>query len=193
MDYVIRAVGAEEWAKAREIRLAALQDPVAPLAFLETYEQALERPDGFWQDRTSAAAEGVVARQFIAELADGRWVGTLTVLVERPAGEVRFGEAAKTDQTHVVGVFVRPEVRGAGLAEALFEAALEWSWSLVGPPVERVRLYVDERNAHAEAFYRRIGFVASGDSVPVPGDSTARDVELEVKRQLPWPAARLTG
>ncbi|MGW0555458.1 GNAT family N-acetyltransferase [Streptomyces sp. NPDC002926] len=181
-DFVIRAVRAEEWAKARELRLAALQDPAAPLAFLETYEQAVERPDGFWQDRASTAAEGIVARQFIAEHADGRWVGTLTVLVERPAGEVRFGEAAKTDQTHVVGVFVRPEVRGAGLGDALFEAALEWSWSLEGPPVERVRLYVHERNARAAAFYRRVGFVPSGDSVPAPGDSTAREVELEVKR-----------
>lgn len=182
MDYVIRAVRAEEWAKAREIRLVALQDPAAPIAFLESYEQAVERPDGFWQDRTSTAAQGVVARQFIAEAPeDGRWVGTLTVLVERPAGEVRFGEAAVMDQTHVVGVFVRPEARGAGVAEALFKAALEWSWALEGPRIERVRLYVDERNARAAAFYRRIGFAPSGEAVPVPGDPTAREQEMEIR------------
>ncbi|MCX4824108.1 GNAT family N-acetyltransferase [Streptomyces sp. NBC_01142] len=185
MDYVIRAVRAEEWAKAREIRLAALRDPAAPLAFLETYEQAVEKPDPFWQDRTSAAAEGVVSRQFIAEspdAPDGQWVGTLTVLVERPAGEVRFGEAAKMDQTHVVGVFVRPEARGAGVAEGLFEAALEWSWALEGPRIQRVRLYVHERNARAAAFYRRIGFLPSGDAVPMPGDPTAWEREMEVLR-----------
>jgi GNAT superfamily N-acetyltransferase len=182
MDYVIRPVRAEEWAKCREIRLAALQDPAAPIAFLESYEQAFERPDGFWQDRTSTAATGVVSRQFIAEAPDGRWVGTLTVLVERPAGEVRFGEAATMDQTHVVGVFVRPEARGAGVAEALFKAALEWSWALAGPRIERVRLYVHERNARAAAFYRRIGFVPSGDAVPVPGDPAAREREMEIRR-----------
>ncbi|MET7616866.1 GNAT family N-acetyltransferase [Streptomyces sp. NPDC005408] len=182
MDYVIRPVRAEEWAKARELRLAALQDPAAPIAFLETYEQAVERPDGFWQDRATTSAEGIVSRQFIAEAPDGRWVGTLTVLVERPAGEVRFGEAAKTDQTHLVGVFVRPEARGAGVADALFSAALEWSWELAGPPVKRVRLYVHEHNGRAAAFYRRFGFVPSGDSVPVPGDDTARELELEVLR-----------
>ncbi|MFF3399148.1 GNAT family N-acetyltransferase [Streptomyces sp. NPDC002659] len=182
MDYVIRPVRAEEWAKARELRLSALQDPAAPIAFLETYEQAVERPDGFWQDRTATAAEGVAAQQFIAEAPDGRWDGTLTALVERPAGEVRFGEAAKTDQTHLVGVFVRPEARGAGVADALFRAALDWSWELAGPPVKRVRLYVHEHNERAAAFYRRFGFVASGDSVPVPGDDTARELELEILR-----------
>ncbi|MEU4496846.1 GNAT family N-acetyltransferase [Streptomyces sp. NPDC023998] len=182
MDYVIRPVRAEEWAKARELRLSALQDPAAPIAFLETYEKAVERPDGFWQDRTARVAEGVVARQFIAEAADGQWAGTVTVLVERPAGEVRFGEAAKVDQTQVVAVFVRPEARGAGVADALFRAALDWSWELPGSPVKRVRLYVDERNARAAAFYRRIGFVPSGDSVPVPGDPAERELELEVLR-----------
>ncbi|MFI1400165.1 GNAT family N-acetyltransferase [Streptomyces sp. NPDC020681] len=182
MDYVIRGVRAEEWAKARELRLAALQDPVAHLAFLETYEQALERPDMFWQDRTAMAADGIGARQFIAEAQDGRWTGTVTALVERPAGEVRFGEAAEIDQTHLVAVFVRPEARGTGVAEALFRAAVEWSWALSGPPVKRVRLYVHESNARAAAFYRRIGFVASGESVPVPGDPAAREVEYEVLR-----------
>ncbi|WP_405999939.1 GNAT family N-acetyltransferase [Streptomyces sp. NBC_00829] len=182
MDYVIRPVQAEEWAKAREIRLAALQDPVAPLAFLETYEQAVERPDAFWEERTAVASEGIGVRQFIAEAPDGTWAGTVTVLVERPAGEVRFGEAAKLDQTHLVGVFVRAEARGAGVAEALFQSAIAWSWELAGPPVKRVRLYVHERNERAMTFYRRVGFIASGDSVPVPGDSAARELEMEVLR-----------
>ncbi len=182
MDHVIRPVQTEEWAKAREVRLDALKDPVAHLAFLETYEQAVERPDSFWQDRTAQAAEGLVTRQFIAEAPDGRWDGTITVLVERPAGEVRFGEAAETDQTHLVGVFVRPEVRGTGVAEALFRAAIAWSWELSAPPVKRVRLYVHERNGRAAAFYRRIGFVPSGDSVPVPEDPASRELEYEVLR-----------
>lgn len=95
---------------------------------------------------------------------------------------MRFGEAVKTDQTHLVGVFVRPEARGAGVADALFRAALDWSWELAGPPVKRVRLYVHEHNERAAAFYRRFGFVASGDSVLVPGDDTARELELEILR-----------
>lgn len=182
MEHVVRAVRAEEWPLAREIRLAALQDPVASIAFAETYEHALAMPDAFWQQRTTDAAEGAKVRQFVAEDRACRWVGTASVLVERPAEEVRFGEAAEVDQAHVVGVFVRPEVRGGGVADALFGAAVDWAWSLSRPRVERVRLYVDERNSRASAFYRRFGFVPSGRTVPAPDDSDVRELEYVIER-----------
>ncbi|MFG3507746.1 GNAT family N-acetyltransferase [Streptomyces sp. NPDC047821] len=183
MEHVIRPVRADEWRKAREIRLAALQDPAAPLAFLDTYEAAVERPDAYWQERTAGAAEDSDgAHQFVAEAPDGSWDGTVTVLVERAGEDIRFGTAPEEDQTHVVGVYVRPGARGAGLADALFRAAVEWSWSLAGP-VRRVRLYVHERNGRAESFYRKAGFVPTGDSLPLEGDASgAREVEYEVRR-----------
>ncbi|MGW7595205.1 GNAT family N-acetyltransferase, partial [Streptomyces rubiginosohelvolus] len=49
MDYVIRPVRADEWRSVKELRLAALQDPAAPVAFLETYEQGLKRSDEAWR------------------------------------------------------------------------------------------------------------------------------------------------
>ncbi|WP_326659515.1 GNAT family N-acetyltransferase [Streptomyces sp. NBC_00385] len=184
MDYVIRPVRAEEWRLVKELRLAAVQDPVAPVAFLETYEQAAERSDDFWRERTAGGSEAGDggARQFIAEAPDGSWAGTVTVLIERPDGEVRFGEVAAVHQAHVVGVFVRPEARGRGLAEELFRAGTDWAWSLGEPLIERVRLYVHEDNPRAAAFYRRIGFVPTGESVPMPGDPTARELEYAVVR-----------
>ncbi|MFJ5143150.1 GNAT family N-acetyltransferase [Streptomyces sp. NPDC088707] len=183
MDFSIRVIRADEWERARELRLAALRDPVAHLAFLETYEASVQRPDSFWQERAEGASEagGGNVRQFVAEAPDGTWVGTITLLVERPSDEVRFGEPAKVDQTHIVGVYVRPEVRGKGVIDALFRAGVEWSWSLA-EPVERVRLYVHEDNARAAAFYRRFGFVPTGDRVAVPGHATAMEVEYEVRR-----------
>ncbi|MFD3610575.1 GNAT family N-acetyltransferase [Streptomyces atroolivaceus] len=183
MEYVVRAVRAEEWQRAKELRLAALRDPAAPIAFLETYEQALSRPDVFWQERTAGAAVGEHSRQFIAEAPDGLWAGTVSVLVERPAGELGFGEAAEVDQAHLVGVFVRPGHRGRGLVDALFLEAIEWSWSLSGPPLERVRLYVHEANARAEASYRRIGFAPTGRTLPMEGDPTALELEFEIRRR----------
>ncbi|MEU7035043.1 GNAT family N-acetyltransferase [Streptomyces sp. NPDC046237] len=183
MDYSIRVIRADEWEKTREIRLAALWDPVAKIAFLDTPEAAAARPDAFWQERAEGASEsGTSARQFVAETPDGSWVGTISVLVERPSDEVRFGEAAKVDQTHIVGVYVRPEARGTGVIDALFRAGVEWSWSLPEPVVRRVRLYVHEDNARAAAFYRRFGFVATGDRVAVPGDDSAHEVEYEIRR-----------
>ncbi|MFI1660513.1 GNAT family N-acetyltransferase [Streptomyces sp. NPDC020472] len=184
MDYSIRTIRADEWEKTREIRLAALQDPIAHLAFLDTYEAAVERSDDFWKERAEGASEsgdGKV-RQFVAEAPDGSWAGTISLLVERPSDEVRFGEAAKVDQTHIVGVYVRPEARGTGVIDALFQAGVEWSWTLPAPEVARVRLYVHEENARAAAFYRRFGFVATGDAVAVPGGEGAMEVEYELVR-----------
>ncbi|QNE75959.1 GNAT family N-acetyltransferase [Streptomyces finlayi] len=182
MDYVIRSVRAEDWPLAKELRLAALQDPMAPVAFLETYEDAVSRPDAFWQQRTADAAEGIAVRQFVAERPDGGLAGTVTALVERPDGDTRFGAAAQVDQTHVVGVFVHEQDRGNGLTDELFRSAIEWSWSLAEPRVERVRLYVHERNPRAAAAYRRIGFVPSGQTVAVPHDPDARELEYVIER-----------
>lgn len=179
MEYVIRRVRAEEWAKARDLRLEALQDPLAPIAFYESYEQALERPDSFWQERTASAAAGVDVVQFVAEAPDGRWDGTASVLVEHEGSAV-IGRPAPVEQTHVVGVFVRQQARGSGLAEALFRGALEWSWALDSPPVERVRLLFHSDNARAAALYRKVGFVPSGVSAPVPDDEMA--LEYEIRR-----------
>ncbi|MBT2510837.1 GNAT family N-acetyltransferase [Streptomyces sp. ISL-98] len=182
MEHVIRPVGAGEWEKVRELRLAALQDPVAHLAFLETYEKAVAQPDSYWQERTDKAVQGVEVRQFVAEAPDGRWVGSVTAIVERAGAPASFVEAAEVDQVHVVGVFIRPETRGAGLAEELFRAALEWAWSLNEPRIEQVRLFVHERNTRAEALYRKVGFVTSGATAPVPGDASAKEIEMVVPR-----------
>ncbi|MDJ0386460.1 GNAT family N-acetyltransferase [Streptomyces sp. G-G2] len=181
-QYAIREIQADEWAKVKELRLAALADPAAPVAFLESPAEAAAQPDSFWQRRTEGGAVGRGARQFIAEAADGRWVGSVTVLVESAGTSGIFDEEIPVDQGHLVGVFVRPEQRGSGLTERLFQAALDWAWSLEGPALERVRLFVHEDNARAGAFYRRFGFVASGVTVPMPGDSGAKEFEYLIAR-----------
>ncbi|WP_425247441.1 GNAT family N-acetyltransferase [Streptomyces sp. NEAU-NA10] len=180
MNYVIRSVRADEWAAARELRLLALRDPVAHLAFLETYEEALAKPDSFWRERTAGAAEGADgAQQVIAEGPDGEWVGTLTVLLEEAGTKDWAGFPVERRQGHVVGVFVRPDCRGIGLTEVLFDAGLEWAWAR---GVERVRLIVHEDNGRARAFYRRAGFVPSGVIVPLAGTPDARELEYVLER-----------
>ncbi|GHD12644.1 N-acetyltransferase [Streptomyces violarus] len=158
----------------------ALRDPVAHLAFLETYEEAVARPDSYWQERTARGAEGADrAQQIIAEGPDGQWVGTLTVLVEEPGTTDWAGFDVERKQGHVVGVFVRPEERGSGLTEVLFDAALEWSWA---QGLERVRLIVHEDNGRAQRFYRRAGFLPSGVIVPL-GDAGERELEFVLERE----------
>jgi GNAT superfamily N-acetyltransferase len=170
--YAIRSVRADEWRAVRELRLEALRDPVAHLAFLETYEAAVVRSDVYWRERTEGAAEGVrERRQFVAESGSDGWVGSVTVLVEEAGVLDYFGGIVERRQGHLVGVFLRDGHRGKGVGEALFAAALEWAR---GVGVERVRLFVHEGNGRAAAFYRRVGFVSSG--VAVEGDA-GRELE----------------
>jgi GNAT superfamily N-acetyltransferase len=181
MTHVIRSIRADEWPAVKALRLAALQDPVAPIAFLESYEEAAARPDSYWRERAAGAAEGTTERQqFVAEGPDGEWAGSLTVLVEKAGTHDPFGGAVEESQGHVVGVFVRDGQRGNGLIGALLDAALEWSWGL---GLERVRLFVHERNSRAEAAYRKAGFVPTGATAAVPGNPEEREIEFEVRRR----------
>ncbi|OKK13041.1 acetyltransferase [Streptomyces sp. CB00455] len=181
-EYVVRPVRGDEWRKVKELRLAALRDPAAPLAFLETVAQAEAWSDEHWQGRAEGAGEGRGVRQFVAEAAGGAWLGSVTVLVEAAGTRDLFDRLIERDQGHLVGVFVRPEGRGTGLTEALFEAALEWAWALEEPVLYRVRLFVHEENARAAAFYRRFGFGATGIALPMPTDPSALEREYVFRR-----------
>ena len=180
MNYKIRSIHADEWTAAKELRLAALGDPVAHLAFLETYDDAAAKPDSFWQDRATGAAEGAAgAQQIIAEAPDGTWVGTLTVLVEEAGTRDWAGFTVERRQGHIVGVFVRSDHRGIGLTEVLFDAGLEWAW---GRDAERVRLIVHEDNGRARRFYGKAGFVPTGVVVPLGENREERELEMAVER-----------
>jgi GNAT superfamily N-acetyltransferase len=176
----VRPIRSDEWPQVKELRLLALQDPAAPIAFLETYERAVAEPESFWRGRAEGASGGTRVRQFVAEGPGGVWGGTVTVLVEEAGGEDVFGVPVRQRQAHLVGVFVRPEFRGSGAIDALFEAAVEWAVSVA--EVARVRLYVHEDNVRAEGFYRRFGFVRSGVTAPMKDDPSKTEVEMVLDR-----------
>ncbi|MFE8947723.1 GNAT family N-acetyltransferase [Streptomyces sp. NPDC007856] len=175
-DYLIRAIRPDDWPRVKQLRLDALRDPSAGLAFLETYEEAEARADVFWQDRAVGSGEGsTAARQFIAETPDGTWAGSVTVLIEEAGTKDWAGLAVECRQGHVVGVFVRPEHRGNGLIKALLDAGVEWARQR---GVERVRLLVHEDNERAQGAYRKAGFVPSGVVVPFVRDTGQNELEF---------------
>ncbi|MFF7700320.1 GNAT family N-acetyltransferase [Streptomyces lydicus] len=174
MGYVIRLARADEWERLKELRLAALGDPVARVAFNETLEEAAGQTDELWRRRAARGGVGDGAITFIGEGGDGSWGGMVVVLVE--------GDR-EVPQTHVVGVYVRPEHRGAGLAQELLGAAIRWSWGITEPVVARVRLWVHEGNGRAEAFYRGMGFVTTGRTVGDPKNAGAVEREMALGRQ----------
>jgi len=171
----VRRVLLSEGDRVRSIRLEALRDPGAGIAFLETLEQAQARPAAFWQERAAGAALSESSAQFIAEV--GRdWVGTATVLIPEAGAVDYFGRTNVAGRALVVAVYIRPSHRGHGILPALLDAAGEWA-SLQGQ-IE-LALDVHEDNARAHAAYVRAGFVATGATSEGP-----HGVEREMVRAL---------
>jgi ribosomal protein S18 acetylase RimI-like enzyme len=162
MSYSIKVVNSEDWQRLRELRLAALADPIAVIAFLEDHKAAAAQPDEFWQRRAANSALGRDQRVFVGSAENGTWAGMLVVLVEE-------------SRTHIVGVYMRPEHRGTGLAHELFREALDWSWQR---GAEQVRLWVHEENTRAEKFYAAFGFVRTGEVIVDPKNPEAREYEM---------------
>jgi GNAT superfamily N-acetyltransferase len=164
--YDIRPVHASEWRQIKALRLRALSDEAAPIAFLDSYADASTRPDGFWQDRARGssveAGQEAGARQFVAVTVAGEWAGTAVALVEK-AGAVDF-EGAVVDKPggHVVGVFLCPEHRGRGVLERLFRSLTDWLREI---GLDHVRLYVHEENVRARRAYEKLGFQPTGTHV----------------------------
>ena len=172
----VRRVRAEDWPQIRAMRLVALQDPVAGIAFLETYDQALARPDSFWRDRVSGAATGSGTAQFVAVTGAGEWVGSVTGLREERGNADWAGHPIEHLQVHVVGVWVHPDHRGAGLLGRLVDQV--WAWA-GEHGVDRLRLLVHADNARAQAAYRKLGFVPSGAVVAL---DAGQELELVSER-----------
>lgn len=171
----VRRVRAEEWRAVRELRLQALQDADAVVAFLDTYEHAADQPDVFWKARTERAANGDDAAQFVA--VDGTaWIGCVTVL-RRPAGDVdHLGRTHDAPRADIVGVYVAPAHRGRGTIDALLSAAAEWAGAL-GDAALTLDVHAD--NARAQGAYRRSGFEPTGIRFTGPIGP-----ELEMSRPL---------
>lgn len=157
-DVRVRRIRLHEWREVRELRIRAVSDPAAPVAFLSTREQELARDDDFWQRRAADAAMGENAAQFVA-VRDERWVGSATVLLREVGESDTLGRVVPAPQADVVGVFVDPAHRGEGVLGLLIGAAAEWA---AGSGVSGLTLDVHADNARAQAAYRKLGFAPTG-------------------------------
>jgi GNAT superfamily N-acetyltransferase len=160
--------------RVRSIRIEALGDPVAHIAFLGSRERALAQPPEFWQERTAAVAFSDSAAQFVAE--SGRdWFGTVTVLIAEPTGS---DDAAALSRPSLVAVYVRPSQRGRGVLEAMVDAAAAWAGD-AGETELALALEVHEDNLRAQRAYARLGFVPTGRTSRGPNGA-----EHEMVRRL---------
>lgn len=145
MTVTVQQSRPDDWKVVRETRLRALLD--APEAFYRTYAESAALDEDEWRRRL-ADPERVT---FVAEL-DGRPVG---LIGGGPAGEDEQDDQAAS----MVSMWVEPESRGEGIAEALTAALIDWCR---GQGYERLLLWVYDDAPRAAAFYRKAGFTATG-------------------------------
>ncbi|KJS55102.1 GNAT family N-acetyltransferase [Streptomyces rubellomurinus] len=166
MRYRIERIGAEDWQRLRDVRLAQLLD--TPMAFVETHATALGHPEEEWRTR-AAEVNGPGRVGLVAVDGEGgdEWVGTMLTLPhpEEPTSTV------------LIGVWVAPEHRGRelGVTDLLFDAVVEWARA---EGKKTMVLRVHEANDRAAAFYRRRGFTFTGHAAPFVLDPTTSTLRM---------------
>lgn len=170
----IRRVRADEGPRMRELRLEALADPVASIAFLETTEQALARPESEWRERAERNATAADQAGFVA-LLDDDFVGSVIVITRRAGEPDYFERVPAVDTATLVGVYVSPAARGRGVIDVLIRTAVEWSRDAGYP---ELTLDVHERNVVAIGSYRRAGFEVVGEFAGDDGREIAMSLAL---------------
>ena len=118
--------------------MAALQD--APEAFAATYEASAGKTEADWRASTQAL-------YLVAAFDGARPVGLMAL--------IRHGAARIRHRGEIVMVWVRPEARGQGAAEAML-AAIADHGSATG--LSQLELSVNAESPRAVAFYQRAGF-----------------------------------
>ena len=136
----------EESELCKELRLRALKD--APAAFAETYEDALERDDDYWDLISSSMVEPNKQRMFIAKESDNYIGSVYAILAMDDKSSGRLG-----------GMWVDSRYRQKGVGVKLFLALKSWAKDL---GLKRVILWVEDRETDAKVFYTRLGFIETG-------------------------------
>jgi ribosomal protein S18 acetylase RimI-like enzyme len=141
LDIKIRRLQAEDVEDFRVIRLAALKK--SPEMFGSFYALEVEKPLQFFADRLTHCA-------IFGAYSGGSIVG---VMVFKQAEGIKDAHKAS-----LTGVFVEPEFRGQGIANALLKAVIDHGSN----QVEQILLTVVADNDTAISLYKRFGFEPYG-------------------------------
>ncbi|MEU4675760.1 GNAT family N-acetyltransferase [Micromonospora sp. NPDC023737] len=152
----IRPLTPDDWKLWREVRLAALAE--APYAFGSRL--ADWQDDGDRAERWRSRLEIPGSHNLVAQL-DGRPVGQASGVPTSTAGVAEL-----------ISMWVHPEVRGHGVADALVDAVARWARE-VG--ADRLRLAVTAGNERATRLYRRHGFMPTGELGDLMPDGVQRE------------------
>ncbi|HEY2225469.1 GNAT family N-acetyltransferase [Actinomycetospora sp.] len=154
---VVRA-DAENRDEARDVRLRALTDAPGAFAAFREQEEALD--DAEWLRRVTTNAWFLVR-------ADGEAVG-LACGIPEPQDEAG---------RHLVGMWVEPAFRGRGLSDLLVAALMAWARR---EGAQTLALWVVDGNDRALGLYERLGFEATGERQPLPGDPEVMESRMRL-------------
>lgn len=157
---VIRRLVVSDHADLRALRLRALG--ADPTAFGSTLERELTFDESVWRGRLDPTGH-----PHFGAFRDG------TDLVGLAVG---MPDADDSAFASLVGMWIDPPDRGAGVAEQLIGEVVRWA---LEQGVAALRLYVTEGNTRAEGAYRRIGFSRTGQT-----EIRSRDNATEVEMRL---------
>lgn len=145
----VRRSTPDDWQVHRTLRLHGLQ--LEPAAFGSSHEREAGRTEDEWRARLERA--GSVS--LLAHV-DGEPAGIAGAYVRTERGET---------VPELVGMWVEPAHRGAGVGRRLVETVDAWARE---QGFAEVRLMVAVGNDAALAFYERLGFAANGYRQPMP-------------------------
>ncbi|HEY0248314.1 MAG TPA: GNAT family N-acetyltransferase [Gryllotalpicola sp.] len=166
MGITVRRTARADWERLRRLRLEALQD--TPMAFGQTYENALTMGEREWGDYAARGQER--NRVLVVAIDDetGDFVGMMGGAIDRSGGA-----------PYLVAVFVSPGHRGRarGVTDLLLETIEEWARDFAGA----LQLDVHEDNLRARRYYESHGFVLTGSTMPYPLDRSRTELNM-IKR-----------
>lgn len=144
----IRLAGEEDAAAYRDLRLEALRNH--PEVFSSDYAENLAKPMDFWTSRLKSSGHDGAAMIYLA-IPEGEPIGT--------CGIARTDSPKVRHSATIVGMYVRPNWRGLGIAQALVTVCLDWARAHA---VWIVKLAVVTTNVAAIRCYARCGFRVYG-------------------------------
>ena len=171
---LIRPLQSDDAMLIKHVRLRSLAE--APYAFgPNSFAEESALPDSHWHE----LAAQVGGR-------DERWRGRCASWVVLD-GDDACGTATcylcpqVPGRAYFTAAWVDPRWRRRGVGRQLVDAALAWAASR---GADHLRLWVDDTNPPAAAFYRALGFAPTGESQPVSEGSEDRQSGFE-RRVVP--------
>lgn len=144
----VKRLGEDDWRQLRAIRLRSVTEDHPVLASIEREQMLKEK---HWRMRLRGSPWFVATH-------NRRTVGLMSVIRE---------PGTPVDERHVVGLWVVPEKRGAGVGEALLEAAAA---EAIADGAARLTAWLLDGDVPVETVLRAAGFAPSGVRMPVPRD-----------------------